>query len=233
MLSKHLTNVIQNLEKKKFREKYNLYKVEGDKLVQELLLSNMKIDSLIARPSWIERNPQHVQKHRIIEVNEIEMGRISNFKSLPEIIALAEIPVKEYNPDEISNTLSVVLNGIQDPGNIGTILRVCDWFGIKNVFCDYDCANIFNPKSVQASMGAIFRVNVFYLNLTEFIPQFIKPDFSCYGTFLQGENIYKMNLPHKGLIIMGNEGNGIMPEIEQLVDHKITIPSFAHSLYST
>ena len=101
MLSKHLTNVIQNLEKKKFREKYNLYKVEGDKLVQELLLSDMKIDSLIARPSWIESNQQHVKKCNTIEVNEIEMGRISNFKSLPEVIALAEIPVRTYNPDEI------------------------------------------------------------------------------------------------------------------------------------
>ena len=101
MLSKHLTNVIQNLEKKKFREKYNLYKVEGDKLVQELLLSDMKIDSLIARPSWIESNQQHVKKCNTIEVNEIEMGRISNFKSLPEVIALAEIPVKTYNPDPL------------------------------------------------------------------------------------------------------------------------------------
>ena len=112
MLSKHLTNVIQNLEKKKFREKYNLYKVEGDKLVQELLLSDMKIDSLIARPSWIESNQQHVKKYNTIEVNEIEMGRISNFKSLPEVIALAEIPVKTYNPEEIKDSLSVVLNGI-------------------------------------------------------------------------------------------------------------------------
>ena len=121
----------------------------------------MKIDSLIARPSWIESNQQHVKKCNTIEVNEIEMGRISNFKSLPEVIALAEIPVRTYNPDEIKDSLSVVLNGIQDPGNIGTILRVCDWFGIRNIFCDHDCANIFNPKSVQASMGAIFRVNVF------------------------------------------------------------------------
>ena len=145
MLSKQVTKIVQNLEKKKFREKYNLYKVEGDKLVQELLLSDMKIDSLIARPSWIESNQQHVKKCNTIEVNEIEMGRISNFKSLPEVIALAEIPVRTYNPDEIKDSLSVVLNGIQDPGNIGTILRVCDWFGIRNIFCDHDCANIFNP----------------------------------------------------------------------------------------
>ena len=114
MLSKQVTKIVQNLEKKKFREKYNLYKVEGDKLVQELLLSDMKIDSLIARPSWIESNQQHLKKCNTIEVNEIEMGRISNFKSLPEVIALAEIPVKTYNPEEIKDSLSVILNGIQD-----------------------------------------------------------------------------------------------------------------------
>ena len=233
MLSKHLTNVIQNLEKKKFREKYNLFKVEGEKLVQELLLSDMTIDTLLARPSWVERNRTNIRQYNTIEVDEIEMGRISNFKSLPEVIALAQIPVKEHSPEEIKNELSVVLNGIQDPGNIGTILRLSDWFGIRNIFCDHDCANIFNPKSVQASMGAIFRVNVFYLDLVEFIPRFVDQDFPCYGAFLEGENIYRTDLRTKGFIVMGNEGNGISPEIERFVTRKITIPSFAHSPYST
>ena len=233
MLSKHLTNVIQNLEKKKFREKYNLFKVEGEKLVQELLLSDMTIDTLIARPSWLERNRKNIQRYNTIEVDEIEMGRVSNFKSLPEVIALAQIPIKGYSPEEIKNELSVVLNGIQDPGNIGTILRLSDWFGIRNIFCDPDCANIFNPKSVQASMGAIFRVNVFYLDLVEFIPRFVDQDFPCYGAFLEGENIYRTDLRTKGFIVMGNEGNGISPEIERFVTQKITIPSFAHNLYST
>ena len=229
MLSKHLTNIIQNLEKKKFREKYNLFKIEGEKLVQELFLSDMKVDTLIARPSWIERNRQKAQSYNTIEVNEIEMGRVSNFKSLPEVIALAQIPVKEHSPEEIKNEL----NGIQDPGNLGTILRLSDWFGVRHVFCDHDCANIFNPKSVQASMGAIFRVNVFYLDLVEFIPQFVDQNFPCYGAFLEGENIYRTELRTKGFIVMGNEGNGISPEIERFVTRKITIPSFAHSPYST
>ena len=161
------------------------------------------------------------------------MGRVSNFKSLPEVIALAQIPVKEHSPEEIKNELSIVLNGIQDPGNLGTILRLSDWFGVRHVFCDHDCANIFNPKSVQASMGAIFRVNVFYLNLVEFIPRFVDQDFPCYGAFLEGENIYRTELRTKGFIVMGNEGNGISPEIERFVTRKITIPSFAHSPYST
>ncbi|MEY8593369.1 RNA methyltransferase [Butyricimonas hominis] len=233
MLSKHLTNIIQNLEKKKFREKYNLFKIEGEKLVQELFLSDMKVDTLIARPSWIERNRQKAQSYNTIEVNEIEMGRVSNFKSLPEVIALAQIPVKEHSPEEIKNELSIVLNGIQDPGNLGTILRLSDWFGVRHVFCDHDCANIFNPKSVQASMGAIFRVNVFYLDLVEFIPRFVDQNFPCYGAFLEGENIYRTELRTKGFIVMGNEGNGISPEIERFVTRKITIPSFAHSPYST
>lgn len=233
MLSKHLTNIIQNLEKKKFREKYNLFKIEGEKLVQELFLSDMKVDTLIARPSWIERNRRKAQSYNTIEVNEIEMGRVSNFKSLPEVIALAQIPVKEHSPEEIKNELSIVLNGIQDPGNLGTILRLSDWFGVRHVFCDHDCANIFNPKSVQASMGAIFRVNVFYLDLVEFIPRFVDQNFPCYGAFLEGENIYRTELRTKGFIVMGNEGNGISPEIERFVTRKITIPSFAHSPYST
>ena len=221
------------LAKKKFREKYNLFKVEGEKLVQELLLSDMTIDTLLARPSWIERNIKNIRQYNSIEVNEIEMGRISNFKSLPEVIALAQIPVKEHSPEEIKNELNVVLNGVQDPGNIGTILRLSDWFGIRNIFCDHDCANIFNPKSVQASMGAIFRVNVFYLDLVEFIPRFVDQDFPCYGAFLEGENIYRTDLRTKGFIVMGNEGNGISPEIERFVTRKITIPSFALSPYST
>nr|WP_240388114.1 RNA methyltransferase [Butyricimonas synergistica] len=210
-----------------------MFKVEGEKLVQELLLSDMTIDTLLARPSWIERNIKNIRQYNSIEVNEIEMGRISNFKSLPEVIALAQIPVKEHSPEEIKNELNVVLNGVQDPGNIGTILRLSDWFGIRNIFCDHDCANIFNPKSVQASMGAIFRVNVFYLDLVEFIPRFVDQDFPCYGAFLEGENIYRTDLRTKGFIVMGNEGNGISPEIERFVTRKITIPSFALSPYST
>ncbi len=233
MLSKHLTNVIQNLEKNKFRDKYNLFKIEGEKLVGELLLSDLKIDTIVAYPEWIDRHPRIPRQCRTIEVNEIEMKPLSNFKSLPEVIALAEIPDKTYQPEKISNTLSLILNGIQDPGNMGTILRVCDWFGIHSVFCDYDCANIFNPKCVQASMGAIFRVNVYYVDLLSFIPQFVKDDFKCYGTFLNGENIYHSHLEERGFIVMGNEGKGISPEIEQFVSRKLTIPSFADGTYST
>jgi TrmH family RNA methyltransferase len=226
MLSKHLTNVIQNLEKKKFREKYNLFKVEGEKLVEELLRSDLKIGTLIAYSEWVARAGELPVGCPVVEVNEREMGRISAFKSLPEVIALAEIP-RPGEVGEVPDALSVVLNGIQDPGNLGTILRVCDWFGVHSVFCDRDCASQFNPKSVQASMGAIFRVNVTYVDLVEFIPTYTSEEFPCYGTFLDGENIYESGLREKGFIVMGNEGGGISPEVGRFVTCRLTIPRFS------
>lgn len=233
MLSKHVTKIVQNLEKKKFREKYNLFKIEGEKLVKELLLSDFKIHSILGYKEWLEKNSLPTGKYEITEVNEKEMSSISNFQSLPEVVALAELP--QYQPDstEIGNSLSLVLNGIQDPGNLGTILRVADWFGIRNVFCDEDCASNHNSKCVQASMGAVFRVKVHYTDLIALIRNYGSEDFHCYGTFLNGDNIYRTTLSAQGFIIMGNEGKGIRPEIEALVDKKLTIPSFANSTFST
>lgn len=233
MLSKHVTKIVQNLEKKKFREKYNLFKIEGEKLVGELLASGWKINTIVAFPEWIERNKARIKSLEVQEVDEREMRGISNFQSLPEVIALAEIPEYEYDENTIPHSLSLVLNGIQDPGNLGTILRLADWFGIRVVFCDQDCAGAYNPKCVQASMGAIFRVKVIYTDLASLIRKYKSETFHCYGTFLAGENIYQTSLGEKGFIVMGNEGNGISPEIEELVDFRLTIPSFAGNPNST
>lgn len=233
MLSKHVTKIVQNLEKKKFREKYNLFKIEGEKLVQELLISGLKIKTVIAYPEWLEKNSEHVKGIEILDVCEKEMHTISNFQSLPEVVALAEIPQYTCDENTVRSSLSLVLNGIQDPGNLGTILRLADWFGIRTIFCDSDCAGVFNPKCVQASMGAIFRVKVFYTELTSLIKKYKSETFHCYGTFLAGENIYKTTLGSTGFIVMGNEGKGISPDIEQLVDLRLTIPSFAGNPNST
>ncbi|MDL2282895.1 RNA methyltransferase [Odoribacter sp. OttesenSCG-928-G04] len=233
MLSRQLTKLVQNLEKKKFRDKYNLFKIEGNKLVQELLISDLKIEHIIGYAEWFDAHPKEIQGYNYSIVDEKEMKSISNFNSLPEVIALAYIP--EHKPDmkEVENSLSLVLNGIQDPGNLGTIMRVADWFGIRNVFCDNDCASFHNPKCVQASMGAAFRVKVFYTDLIELLNNRPSPDFLHYGTFLDGKNIYQTALNKKGFIIMGNEGNGISGEIEKLIDQKLTIPSFAQNEFST
>lgn len=233
MLSKQVTKIIQNLEKKKFREKYNLFKTEGDKLVGELLHSGLKINNIIATEEWIGTHREAIKDLNTTLVTDREMGTVSNFQSLPEVIALAEMPRYEYDEQIINCSLSLVLNGIQDPGNLGTILRVADWFGIQNIFCDADCAGIYNPKCVQASMGAIFRVKVFYTDLAILLEKHSSETFHTYGTFLDGENIYRKELDTKGFIIMGNEGKGISEELEKRIDTRLTIPSFAATSEST
>lgn len=233
MLSKHVTKIIQSLEKKKFRDKYNLFKTEGEKLVKELLLSDLDIDSVIACPEWIEKNRALLKNRNIVEVNAREMRTLSNFPSPPEVIALARIPQPQYQKADIGHSLSLILNGIQDPGNLGTILRVSDWFGIRHVFCDSDCAGSYNPKCVQASMGALFRIKVIYTEILPLLQEFRAPGFCCYGTFLEGDNIYRTSLNASGFIVMGNEGSGIRPEIEKQIDKRLTIPSFAENENST
>lgn len=226
MLSKQITKIIQNLEKKKFREKYNLFKIEGEKLVAELLRSPLAVHAIIAYPEWIQANGHLLGKNQVLETDEKGMKTISNFQSLPHVMALAEIPNHPYHPDEVAGTLSLVLNGIQDPGNLGTILRIADWFGVSHLLCDRDCASIYNPKCVQASMGAIFRVHAYYLDLPAAISQLKAKGMPVFGTFLDGENIYTSPLPSQGLIIMGNEGKGIAEDIGQLADFRLTIPNF-------
>ncbi|GHV63001.1 RNA methyltransferase [Bacteroidia bacterium] len=227
MLTKSVAKLVQNLEKKKFREEFNLFKIEGGKLVKELLTSDIKIRNLYGYAEWQDNNIELIGVHDFTVVSGQEMRGISNFNSLPEVIALAEIPSYEIDREEVVNSLSLILNGIQDPGNFGTIMRLADWFGVRNIFCDTDCASFHNPKCVQASMGAIFRVKVFYTDLPELLST-TAGDFHCYGTFLHGDNIYETTLSPKGFIIMGNEGKGISPDIEKFVDKRLTIPSFAH-----
>ena len=227
MLSKQVTKIVQNLEKKKFREKYNLFKIEGEKLVGELLLSGLKIHTLLATPEWIEQQHKVLSDVRVTEVSKKEMSTISDFQSLPDVIALAEIPAYTFNPEEVGDNLTIALNGIQDPSNLGTILRVADWFGVRHILCDRECAGAYNPKCVQASMGAIFRVKTFYVDLPLMLKELKNENFPVFGTFLDGENIYHAPLCRKGLIVMGNEGKGISEEIARLTDFKLTIPSFA------
>ena len=231
MVSNQITKIALSLEKKKFRKKYNLFKVEGEKLVDELLNSSINIHSIIANKEYLDNlKIEDIKTEgflQVFEASEKEMKSISNFQSIPTVIALAHIP--EYNNKEIyaKEELILALNGIQDPGNMGTILRIADWFGIEKIICDDDCADIYNPKVIQASMGAIFRKSPIYLDLVDFLEKNVSNKLPVYGTFLGGENIYSTSLSRNGIIIMGNEGKGISEEIEKLVDRKLTIPSFA------
>jgi TrmH family RNA methyltransferase len=200
-----------------------LFVAEGEKSVGEILQSNIEIDSLFCLP-----NTEIAKNNTAAEIiSESEMKRISFLKTPSSAFVTAKIPYKTINISEINNSLTIVLDNIQDPGNLGTIMRLCDWFGIRNIICSRETADCFSPKTVQATMGAICRTNVFYVDLKDFFSR-IDKNLNVYGAFLEGENIYNTkNLSPCGLIIMGNEGNGISPEIANFVTQKLCIPCFS------
>ncbi len=235
MLSKNKIKFINSLKKKKFRDTHQKFIAEGSKLVSELLKSSFIIDILIATNKWLNsiQNNFPYQVKEIIEVNSDELKKISSLITAQNVIAVVQIPHYTINTDEIINELSLVLDEIKDPGNLGTIIRIADWFGIKNIFCSSDSVDVYNPKVVQATMGAISRVKVHYENLYRFIVRIKKADktgkagkFPVYGTFLEGNNIYEHSLSSKGLIILGNESKGISKELIPLISQKLFIPRF-------
>jgi len=228
VLSKNQIKLISSLKKKKFRDQHGLFIAEGHKLVSDLLKSGLKAKFLIYTHQWLENNTIS-SKYNIetcIECDINDIKKISNFNSAPQILCVFNINNIAMDKSVISSSLSILLDDLQDPGNLGTIIRIADWFGIKNIFCSTNTVDIYNPKVVQASMGAISSVNVFYTDLSILINNFKANDFPIFGTFLEGTNIYKTKLSEKGFIIMGNEGQGISSEIESLVSTKLNIPDF-------
>ena len=221
MLSKAKIKWIHSLEMKKFRNEYGLFLAEGHKLVGDLL-PLLSCRFLAATPKWLAQHPS-VKADEICEVNDEELRRASIQQHPQEVLAVFEIPQHQLSIDELNNSLSLALDGVQDPGNLGTIIRIADWFGIENVICSKDTVDAYNPKTIQASMGAIGRVKVHYCVLPELFKQVQVP---LFGTFLEGENIYHKTLPAQGIIVMGNEGKGVSKEVADLVDEKLFIPNF-------
>ena len=163
----------------------------------------------------------------IIEASEKDFCKISSQKTPQGVLALFQKPNYSYNFDEINTQLSLALDDVQDPGNLGTIIRIADWFGIRDIFCSLHTADVYGAKTVQATMGALARVRVHYVNLADFLRQCSERELPVYGTFMNGENIYsEKNLSKNGIIVMGNEGNGIAPEIEKYVSKPLLIPNF-------
>lgn len=235
MLSKKQIKLISSLKKKKFREQNGLFVAEGYKLVGDLLKSGLQAKYFLHTKEWIIDNgiDESYNIDLIIECDLSDIKKVSNLNSLPQVLCVFNIPDKNIDKQEISDSLSILLDDVQDPGNLGTIIRIADWFGIKNIFCSEKTVDIYNPKAVQASMGAISSVSVHYLDIVGLAKEFCSNDFPIYGTFLEGSNIYKTDLSEKGFIVMGNEGQGISEEVERLVSTKLNIPDFpaggAHS----
>ncbi|MDD4777658.1 MAG: RNA methyltransferase [Fermentimonas sp.] len=221
-LSNNKIKYIQSLKEKKFRNEHNTFVAEGNKLVLDLL-GSCKCQLIAALPEVIYANPE-LKAEEIIEASTNELKKASFLKTPPSIIAVFYRPDSEIDKKNLKNKLSLVLDGVQDPGNVGTIIRIADWFGIENIICSEDCADVYNPKTVQATMGSIARVSVTYTDLTKFLNSL--SDIPVYGTLLNGNNIYDEELSENGLIIMGSEGKGISDKVLSYISHNLYIPEY-------
>lgn len=222
MLSKNKQKYIRQLSLKKHRDAEMRFVAEGPKTVCELL-PHFRCTLLCATPQFLASHTQ-VQAQEIIEVSEHELTQVSNQKTPQQVLAVFEHP-KTALPPQLIDQLFLALDGVQDPGNLGTIVRLADWFGIRTIVCSPDTADVYSPKVVQATMGALARVQVSYTPLPDWLKSL--PDGApIYGTHLNGNDLYTQPLTPFGVIIMGNEGKGISPEVESLVTQKLRIPSY-------
>ncbi|MBS2212041.1 RNA methyltransferase [Carboxylicivirga mesophila] len=227
MLSKNKQKFILSLSRKKIREQNGMFVAEGTKLVTDLLQSSCNPKTLIATDDWLNHNQAVIGKtDELISATTEELKKVSTLKSPPSVIGIFEQKQVKYSIHSLSSQLCLLLDEVQDPGNLGTIVRLADWFGIEHVFCSLNCADIYNPKTIQSTMGAISRVNLHYVEPIKFLTAYKALNLPVYGTFLDGTNIYKQTLSNQGLIVMGNEGKGISKEVEDFVNQRLFIPSF-------
>ncbi len=224
MLSKTKIKWINSLERKKNRDEESVFVAEGVKIVSDLL-PHLKCRYIaVSDKDILEKIAEYADE--IDEISSDEYKKISFQKSPQGILAVFEKPKYEIDLEIKADNLVLALDDIQDPGNLGTIIRLADWFGILDVFCSKHTADVFSPKTIQSTMGAIARVRVHYVDLPKFLEK-MKNQMPIYGTFMEGENIFTEKLSKNGIIVMGNEGNGISSEIENVITNKISIPSFA------
>ena len=222
MIAKNQIKFIKSLSLKKNRQKEQLFIAEGEKIVAELLNSNFEFHEIFATNEWILKNTDI----RAIKVNNSELDRISNLKSANNVLAIVKIKQENLS---ITDGLTLVLDDINDPGNLGTIIRMCDWFGVKQLVCSKSTVDCFNPKVVQSAMGSLFRVPIIYTDLEEYVT---KVDTPIYGAFMDGENVRNVKVPESVHLIMGNEANGISEEINNLITDKVAIKNIGNSAES-
>ena len=222
MISKNKIKYIRSLELKKNRNKEGKFVAEGFKVVDDLL-ALQPADLIVATQEWLHGKHLAAQTE-VIEVTEEELKKVSFLQHPQQVLAVFR---QATSGDYSINTseLSLALDGVQDPGNLGTIIRIADWFGITHIYCSQDTADVYNPKVVQATMGSIARVKVEYGNLLALVES-LPADVPVYGTLLDGDNIYQQTLENRGLIVMGNEGKGISPALTKKVNRRLLIPNF-------
>jgi len=226
MLSKSQISLIKSLHLKKFRKTHNLFIVEGIKSITEFINEEYVLHSIFYLP---EMSSKVVNFLRIIKGNEIssdELKKISALTNPQGVLAVFQIPQHALNIEDLRNKFTLALDFIQDPGNLGTIIRTADWFGMDTLICSMDTADIYNPKVIQASMGSLARIKVFYYDLKKLLPTC---NMKIYGAVLNGKSIYESDFGEEGIILMGNEGSGIQPDLVPLISERITIPQFGRA----
>ena len=223
MFTKNRAKLIKSLDEKKNRVELGLFLVEGEKSVSELLDSDFEIELLLTTTTFFEKYGEKIrEKSKSYEiVNQFELEKVGTFETNDS--ALAIVKQKTNNEHKISSGIILALDEIKDPGNLGTIIRIADWYGIKNIVASKNTVDFYNPKVITATKGSFTRVNIFYTDLNDFLS---KTELPILGAFLDGENIHETKFPSNGILIMGNESSGIKKDIEKLVTKKITIPSY-------
>jgi len=222
MISKNQVKYIQSLGQKKSRDIENRFIAEGPKLANELLnAENCRIVQLFALKEWIDENPNASKHTEVIELSGVELEKISQLTTPNQVLAVIE-KIQWKNDPEVKGNISLALDTIQDPGNMGTIIRLADWFGIKNIFCSTDCVDVYNPKVIQSSMGSISRVRIEYTDILSWLTE--NNDVLIYAAVLDGRDVTKMEKIKEGIIVIGNESKGIHQEMLKLANVQITIP---------
>lgn len=230
MLSKNKLKYIRSLALKKNRDAEQVFLAEGPKITEELA-GHFTCRLLAGTAEYLSKQP-HPEAEEILEISQKELEQASLLKSPHDVLAVFKRESTDAFPSPAdaasSKTLALALDDIQDPGNLGTIIRLADWFGIEDIYCSLHTADAFAPKVIQATMGAIARVRIHYVNLPDFLNG-LPEEIPIYGTFLEGNNLYNERLTDNGILIMGNEGNGISKETERFITHRLFIPNYPTS----
>ncbi|QIA09404.1 RNA methyltransferase [Draconibacterium halophilum] len=230
MIAKSTIKLINSLALKKYRTKENLFLIEGDKMVKEALDSDLNIKLLIVTSQFLDRYQiSQYNTDRIVETDANELKKVSLLQHPQNSLAVCQIPKKPVFSDKLPDGLSIYLDGIQDPGNMGTIVRICDWYGIQHIFCSSDCVDLYNPKVIQASMGSFNRIIRHECPFEKLAGLAQKSETPLFGAFMSGDNIYEQQLPQQAVLVMGNEGNGIRPAVENQITNKLSIPNFSQN----
>ncbi len=219
-LTNNLRKKYASLSTTKGRRAHSLFMAQGTKCVLDTI-GFFETETVLATPDWIGLHPEIAENHEVTLVKQSDLERISTLTSPPDVIAIYFIP--EQRELTLGKGLAIALDGVQDPGNLGTIIRVADWMGVTDIIASQDTVDVWNPKVIQATMGAISRVNICYTDLPVFLDKSTLP---IYGTFLNGDNIYKTPLTEDGIVVMGNEGKGISDEVARFIKHRLLIPSY-------